>query len=281
MSNELVKYSEASTEELMALTGQSTGPRFSDFPRLTIQKDGVDEQERPVPVGSYCLSQGGVAVYGRPVRFRVFINGYQYSIYNADLKQTTNRSIIIKSFSDEAIDELGGIACGKLSFKKRQSLSKEQLEEQKKITCYRLLYGLVSFNGETATKEKHEIVDLPVKLRLRGDNFMDIQAVFDKLAKAKIPMLCVPLELDTIRRTNGNNKWYHLLAKPLNDASVSLGAKDWEYLQDFQNAIDQENSRIIEKHKESRKSVIVTGDETKVLEALANDLNDDISHIGA
>lgn len=272
MSQEVVKYQEITAEELMALTGQSTGPR-QDFPRLSIVSPSA-AAEQGLPAGQFAVSQGGISVFGKPVSFRPFINAYQYSVYDTEAKLTTNRSIIIKSFADEAIDEQGTVACGKLPFKKRQNLTEAQLAEQKKITCYRVLYGLVSFKGKAATGEVTEIDALPVKLRLRGDNFMDIQTPLDQLAKKKILMLSSNLTLDNELRKNGTNVWYHLTAKADFKNLVKITDADWEHLRAFQESIDNENKTIIEKHKQSAKHAAPVTDEAEVIKQLDAEFDD-------
>ena len=74
---------------------------------------------------------------------RPFISAMQYMHYDADKGEYINRSIIFKSWKEEAIDILGGTKCGKIPFKERASLTPEQLEHQRTIRCYKLVYGLL------------------------------------------------------------------------------------------------------------------------------------------
>jgi hypothetical protein len=268
--------SDVSNEQLLALTGQSSGPKFTDFPRLSMNRDGVDEQERQLPVGHFVVSQGGVAVYGKPVSFRPFINAYQYAIYNSDEKKYTNRSVIIKSFSEEALDEQGGIACGKIPAKKREGLTEKQLAEQKLIKCYRILYGLVTFDGVTADGDKVNVDNVAVKMRLSGDNFMPVQETLDKLSKAKIPMLTTNLNVTTERQVNGATKWYRAIFKAdLKSPQITLQDVDWDFLRSFQDSIERENGFIVEKYKAAKKFTVEAGSENEVIEALEKDLLDD------
>ena len=64
------------------------------------------------------------------------------------------RSVIFKNWKDDPIDTSGGSRCGKVPFKERDKLSKAQLEHQKNIKCYRLVFGTVSFDGTTADGNK-------------------------------------------------------------------------------------------------------------------------------
>lgn len=281
MSTEVAQYQEMTPDQLMALTGQATGKRSGGtFPRLTINKEGLDDQERQLPVGFYAVSQGGITVFGKPITFRPFINCYQYAVYDADSNTFLNHSILIKSFNEEAIDELGGVSCGKISKKKQEGLTKEQLDIQKKIKCYRIVYGTATFEGVTASNEKQSIVNLPVEWRLSGDNFMDIQEVFDSLAAKKILMLSCNMTLTTTRKKQGTNVWYHADTVPDTDKLVTLTKDDWELLKAFQADIDSKNKFIIDKHKAAHKGKTESNDAMKVVNELYKDLDDDISDIG-
>lgn len=271
MATEIVKYEELTPEELMAMTGQSTGKKFNDFPRLSINSDGEDDAGRAIPIGAYMVSQGGLAVFGKPITFRPFINAYQYAVYEPEKKNYTNRSVIFKNFSEEAPDELGGIACGKISKKNHDGLTAEQLDFQKKIKCYRYLYGVVTFNGVSADGQKHDLVELPVRARLSGSNFMPISEAIEFLEKKKVPMITANVELTTKREKFGTNSYYVMVAKADVKNVVDLTEKDWTLLKDFISSIDRENQTILEKYKAAKgvtsREVVQATDIAKELES--------------
>lgn len=281
MNNLPVNLQKLSKEELMQMTGQSNGPTFTDFPRLSINKDIGDEPDtHPLPVGSFVVGQNGIQVFSKTVSFRPFINAYQYAVYDDTENKYTNKSIIFKNFSDEALDEKGGVACGRVPPKKREGLSEEQLKVQKKIKCYRILFGTVTFSGTTAYGEKVEVTETPVKLRLSGSNFMPLGEVLEFLNKKKVPMITVPLTLSLKRDKQGTNVWYVIEGKVNLKNPVELVDRDWGFLQDFQEAINDENNRVLEKHKAiTRHTEDITG-EAEVISALDNELNDDVSDVG-
>lgn len=279
MSNQVTKYEELSPEQLLALTGQAqANTNYSDFPRVTINKLGEDEQERAIPVGAYMVSQDGKAVFGKPILFRPFLNAYQYAVYDAASNTYPNKSIIFKSFREEAVDELGGVACGKVSAKKREGLTPDQLAIQKAIKCYRTVYGLVTFTGTTADGQSVDITDLPVKFRLSGDNFMPIQDVLDELSKKKLSMLNYQIELSTKRKKNGTNVYYQMVPA-LKDTYVPIRKEDWGILASFQDAIDTENKAIIDKHHKARQATTQAEEDKGALIELGAELNDDISDV--
>ena len=106
--------------------------------------------------------------------------------YDADKGEYINRSIIFKSWKEEAIDILGGTKCGKIPFKDRSTLTPEQLEQQRTIRCYKLVYGLLSIkDGKTAQGEPHTVDNLPALYRVTGTAFTPVTSALDQLKKRK------------------------------------------------------------------------------------------------
>src|SRR4051812_19191689 len=95
-----------SDEEMMKHTGQGQASKPS-LPRMRINRDATDEQDNNLPVGTFAVSQGDQQVFAKTAIFRPFINVFQYSLYDPNLKKTVNRSILFKDWKEEAIDELG------------------------------------------------------------------------------------------------------------------------------------------------------------------------------
>ncbi len=278
---DLVKYEDLSSEQLLALTGQSQGQStFQDFPRVTINKLGEDDQGHTIPIGAYQVSYNGRTLFGKPVYFRPFLNAYQYAVYDAETNTYPNKSIIIKNFGEEAVDELGGVACGKLSAKKREGLTGEMLAKQKTIKCYRIMYGLLTCHKAVDVDGgEHAVENLPVKFRLSGDNFMPIQEILDALSKQKKSMLNYDVELLTKRKKNGTNVYYKMVPA-LKDTFKPISKDDWEVLQQFQSAIDTENKAVIEKHHKARQVKQDIETDAKAVLELDADLNDNIEDIG-
>ena len=74
--------------------------------------------------------------------------------YDADKGEHVNRSIIFKSWKEEAIDILAVQDVKVRSFKDRSTLTPEELERQR-TRCYKLVYGLPSFNNGKLRKVMH------------------------------------------------------------------------------------------------------------------------------
>ena len=173
--NNLVNIKKMSDEQIMQAIGQDDGSNMgTNIPRLAINRTPEDDDGNQLPVGHFYTydSKIGQNVFGKPITFRPFISAMQYMHYDADKGEYINRSIIFKSWKEEAIDILGGTRCGKIPFKERASLTPEELERHRTIRCYKLVYGLLSFmGGKTAQGNAHDVSDLPVLYRVTGQRF--------------------------------------------------------------------------------------------------------------
>ncbi len=189
MSDNNVIVKGMSNEQIMQAIGQDDGSTLgTNIPRLAINRSPEDDDGNQLPVGHYYTydSTSGQNVYSKPVTLRPFISAMQYMHYDAVQGEYINRSIIFKSWREEAIDILGGTKCGKIPFKERASLTPEKLEEQRTIRCYKLVYGLLSFDkGVNSQGESVTISNLPVLYRVTGTAFSPVSAALDQLNKRK------------------------------------------------------------------------------------------------
>jgi len=167
--------------------------------------------------------------------------------YDAEKGEYTNRSMIFKSWKEEAIDILGGTKCGKIPYKERSTLTPEQLEQQRTIRCYKLVYGLLSFkDGKTAQGEPHAVENLPVLYRVTGTAFTPVTSALDLLKKRKKLMFNCTFSLDTKRQKRGGNVFYVPEIGVNADANLQLSETDMDTLKVFQESIDSENAEVIE-----------------------------------
>mgnify|MGYP005750724221 FL=1 len=177
----------------------------------------------------------------------------QYMHYDAEKGEYVNRSIIFKSWKEEAIDILGGTKCGKIPFKERSSLTPEQLEHQRTIRCYKLVYGLLSFkDGKTAQGEPHAVENLPVLYRVTGTAFSPVTSALDQLKKRKKLMFNCTFSLDTKRQKKGGNVFYVPEIGVNADANLQLSEDDMETLKVFQESIDTENAEVVDAYNTAK-----------------------------
>ena len=248
--NNLTNIKQMSDEQIMQAIGQDDGSSTgTNIPRLAINRSPEDDDGNQLPVGHFYTydSNVGQNVFGKPVTLRPFISAMQYMHYDADKGEYVNRSIIFKSWREEAIDILGGTKCGKIPFKERSSLTPEQLEQQRTIRCYKLVYGLLSFTkGKTSQGHDHNIENIPVLYRVTGTAFSPVTSALDLLKKRKKLMFNCTFSLDTKRQKKGGNVFYVPEISVNADANLQLSDTDMETLKVFQESIDVENKEIID-----------------------------------
>ena len=254
--NNLTNINQMSDEQIMQAIGQDDGSSTgANIPRLAINRSPEDDDGNQLPVGHFYTydSNVGQNVFGKPVTLRPFISAMQYMHYDADKGEYVNRSIIFKSWREEAIDILGGTKCGKIPFKERSSLTPEQLERQRTIRCYKLVYGLLSFNkGKTSQGNDHSLENIPVLYRVTGTAFSPVTAALDLLKKRKKLMFNCTFSLDTKRQKKGGNVFYVPEISVNADANLQLSDTDMETLKVFQESIDVENKEVIDLYNSAK-----------------------------
>lgn len=245
-----------SNEQIMQAIGQDDGSSMGvNIPRLAINRSPEDDDGNQLPVGHFYTydSSTGQNVYSKPVTFRPFISAMQYMHYDAVKSEYVNRSIIFKSWREEAIDILGGTKCGKIPFKERASLTPEQLEEQRTIRCYKLVYGLLSFDkGVNSKGETTSIKDLPVLYRVTGTAFSPVSSALDLLNKRKKLMFNCTLSLNTKRQKKGGNVYYTPDIMVNSDANLQLSDDNMETIKLFQESIEIENKEVIDLYNSAK-----------------------------
>jgi len=254
--NNLVNIKGMSDEQIMQAIGQDDGSNLgNNIPRLAINRTPEDDDGNQLPVGHFYTydSSIGQNVFGKPVTLRPFISAMQYMHYDAEKGEYINRSIIFKSWKEEAIDILGGTKCGKIPFKERSTLTPEQLEQQRTIRCYKLVYGLLSFkDGKTAQGNQHSIENIPVLYRVTGTAFSPVSAALDQLKKRKKLMFNCTFSLDTKRQKKGGNVFYVPEITVNADANLQLSDTDMETLKVFQESIDTENAEVVDAYNSAK-----------------------------
>ena len=278
MSDNNVIVKGMSNEQIMQAIGQDDGSTLgTNIPRLAINRSPEDDDGNQLPVGHYYTydSTSGQNVYSKPVTLRPFISAMQYMHYDAVQGEYINRSIIFKSWREEAIDILGGTKCGKIPFKERASLTPEKLEEQRTIRCYKLVYGLLSFDkGVNSQGESVTISNLPVLYRVTGTAFSPVTSALDQLKKRKKLMFNCTFSLDSKRQKKGGNVFYIPEIGVNADANLQLSDDDVETLKVFQESIDTENAEVVDLYNsaKTKKPNGSDGVDAKVID----DLNDEL-----
>ena len=282
MSNELANIKTMSNEDIMKAIGQDDGTKRVGVPRLTINRNPEDDDGHQLPMGAYSVfnSEIGQVVYGKPVNFRPFLSTMQYMQYSPEKEEYVNRSIIFKNWREEAIDIQGGTRCGKIPQREweKLGLTNEELANQRTIKCYRLVFGLVSFDGHTADKTEVKVENYPVLCRVTGVQFNPVGNALQVISERKKLMFNCSLNLDSQKKKNGSNVYYVSSIKVDADANIKLSKDDELALSKFQTIINEENAEVLELYRNAQKGNLKSSDaiDAKIVEdvdpaqALAN-----------
>jgi len=253
--NELANINTMTDEQLMKAIGQDDGtPSGDGIPRLSINRNPEDDDGNQLPVGYFSVfdTSAGKVAFGKPITFRPFITGMQYMHYDTDKGEYVNRSVVFQSHKDEAIDMLGGVNCGKVPYAERNSLTPDQQVIQRTIRCYRLVYGLVTFDGVLANGKEHRVENLPALYRVSGTAFLPVSNAIKKLKDSGKVMLNCNLSIDTERQTRGGNTFYVPVLSDKTSTEIELSKDDTDTLAVFQQAVKKENDEVIAAYKNAR-----------------------------
>jgi hypothetical protein len=274
MSNELQAFEALSKEEIMKMTGQDDGSQISSgsLPRLTINRTSEDDDGNALRTGVYTIydSESEAKVYSlkdKAVHFRPFINAYQYMEYDAENNNYPCSSVVFKSWKDEPIDSNGGVRCGKVIGKDKQQLTQAEIDSQRNIKCYRLVYGLLSMEATTATGEATAIAEMPVLWRVTGMNFKPIGETLKSLKGRNSLMFNHVLNLTTKRKKSGSNVFY-VASIRVDDKETQFSKKDLEHMDMFNDIVNEENTRVSEKWKDANSNKKKDKASIKVVEAI-------------
>ena len=277
MVNDLKAFDSLSKEEIMKMTGQDDGSVISTgtIDRLTINRAAEDDDGNQLSAGVYSTYDSSIeskvySIKDKPVQFRPFINAYQYMEYDPDNNNYPCSSVIFKSWKDEPIDTNGGIRCGKVIGKDKEQLTQIQIDAQRNIKCYRLVYGLVSMDATTPTGEPVKVEAMPVLFRVTGSNFTPIGESLKSLKGRDSLMQNHLLNLTTIRKKAGSNVYY-VSQVNIDNKEVPFTAKDLEHMDMFNALIAEENTRVSTKWQNANSNKEQDAASAKVINELSDD----------
>ncbi len=244
-------------DDIAALTGAYV-PSSTYLPSLTVNKKVIKEGKKVlVDAGTYKITQSDVSVYAETVLFRPFINTFQYMQYDPDENKFLNKSIIIKNFREQAIDELGGLKCGHVSFKQRETLKNAGLPVPDRNTkCYRNIYGLLTMtDAVTETGEETSVTNLPILWRTSGDNYNAANNALKTIETHRHFIFQHNLFLGVPKEaTSGSNTYYVMEAKAVMTEELPFTDEDQATFKMFQESIDRENKYVAAKWRDAKKN---------------------------
>ena len=171
------------------------------FPRLTINSKARNAAGQKVPDGTVKVShpEHGI-IYADDAYLRILQQRFFYQKYdenatwqdkdgNDQKGRYVNRSIYVPNPYDEALDEQGGVNCGKFKVDDWDSLSEERKNEWRAAKRYRVIFALLTVKDAFAEgkKDKVSFEDLPVIFQISNkDTFRNFGQLTSQMIKDKI-----------------------------------------------------------------------------------------------
>ncbi len=247
--------------------------RGMQLPELKVMHDDEDENGVALPKGSFYLKGHGTEnVYSKEVNIRVMSHHFQYVDFDGEAKKVRNKTILATSFRSDFPDIRGTLRCGRPSSKVFKELGDAAKKKYETITCYRIIRGIVSYEGKTQSGEVVKIENVPFIVRLKGSNFMG----FDEEFASKLPSgrdlwdYWTTLSLE--RKKNGSVTYFVFHYAPQFNSPAVFDMPTVETIRAFSAMVGGENDRIMESH---RKALSKSYEEDTVYGTIVDDLSAD------
>lgn len=226
---------------------QDNGGDSNYLPRLKVNLDDEDGDGNELKRGTYYIAAKGTEpVYASKVTFRPLAQYFQWRRYDPELEKFTGRTLMVGHLSDEARDTDGTVKLGKPTSKQMQE-DPSMKERFKNITCFRMVYGLVSYDGVTATGDKIKIEDQLVIFDLKGSNF----SAFEDEVMKQVPngkyVYNIEVEITNTRKKNGSVVYFVHNYKVLPD-TLPLTPELLEHIKSVFSLVKEENATIEKLH---------------------------------
>lgn len=252
--------------------------RNPQLPQLKVNSDDEDADGNPLPRGQFVLKGKNPAIYAKEVKIRVMAHHFQYSDYDAESRKMRNSTILATTFRSDFPDMRGTLRCGRPGSKVFKELSDDQKKKYESITCFRIIRGIVSYTGTTASGETVVVENEPFIMRLKGSNFMG----FDEQFASKLPAgrdlwdYWVTLSLE--KKKNGSVTYFVLQYAPDFAAPAPFDMPTVETIRAFSAMVSQENERIMTSH---RKALTRTYEDEEVYDGVVDGLEGDFEEAAA
>ncbi len=240
-------------EELLEFLGQTKNSQ-NNLQRLKINRESLDDDEKEIPVGTYSLysSELGKLVYLNQIKFRPLLSGFQYRVWDVAENKFSNRSIIFKGWNEEALDEKGGVSCGKVKGALKKDLTKDEEVAQKKIKCARIVWGLVSGRAVDNEDNSIDINEEPCVFYAQGMNYQIMDTAINSFTRRGKKFIYHQFIMETKREKRGGNTFYIAQVK-LDPTELEFTPEHFDLMKKFQETIDFENTGILEEYEKACK----------------------------
>jgi len=280
MSNLPTNVQELDVNQLAALMSapskeSSKSPEETNdlFPLLRINHQDEDGDGNELKKGVFFVQGTDIpAVFAKEVNFRVLGDFMQYLHYDSDQQAVVNRTVITMTgdYNAEPIDETGKMRCGRPTGKEFHALPDAEKKKYTGITCFRYLYGIVSYTGTTATGEEMEVPPTPCLFRVKGASFLNFtKEVIDPCNSQGVPFTNVNSTLFTERKKNGGVTYFTSHFNPDLKDTVELSLEDGEVMKHIVTLTQGVNAEVRRKYDEAIRSTVADSKEAELVEIVA------------
>ena len=237
--------------EFMAMSGMDIDHMGRDIPTLRVNYDDEDEKKRPLRRGIWVLNHKDHGkVYSDSVDVVIYLNRYQYSHYDLELKKTVATSVFFKTFNDEIMDDAGGFKCGKMTRKEQLLLDPITLKAQKEIKLSRVIFLTVTMQGKTAEGVDVSVENYPALFYGRGTHYLPISNYVDNMHRNKMHGAFFQTRFTLDRKKNEGVSYWEVV--PVTVGPRELTGEDYEITKKFNLLVEHENEGIVEKFNKVR-----------------------------
>jgi len=278
----------ALAEKLGAASGETATVNMLE---LKINYEDEDDNGVRLNLGDiYVRESDKNHFYAKNVTFRPLSQMHQYSVYNAQEKKMSCKTRLIANFREEARDTNGTIRCGKPSSSEMRDLTEEQRAKYSGIKNQRQIRGLVSYTGKSSSGEEKTYENLPVLMRLNGQNNYQVDssnklsAPFEAQFLKQIPrgssMWNFSMDITTKRRKSAAGKAYYTY-EYTPDFGVQLPiTKDiYGSLQMIDQIIQDENAYVDSQYYKALKGDMYEAEASEVLDRMHDSLDADYEDV--
>ena len=231
-------------DELADMLGAADAPQSVKIPTLKINSQGEDKDGNQIPLGAFFLNIDEERVYAKDgVVLHALSNHVQYMHW--DDGRLVNKSRLIINKRDEARDQLGGTMCGMPTYEQSIQMTPEQRKEYEGRDRYRVIRGLVSYTGKTASGEERTIENEPVILSLKRKNYGPFYHDVIKRIPSDTKFFNYRLALTADKQTTDKGaKYYIMRFSPDLQNKVTLDQKLYDSMNAVAGMVKAENERI-------------------------------------
>ena len=279
--SEVALYNGMNENELLAAMGMQ--PQQSDeqestgnlLPILKVNYQEEDDEGNELKKGAFALTLPTGTVYGKDVRVRVYADYMQYLNYDPVQEAVVNKTIIHR-VGDEAIDEQGGVRCGKPTSKDLREMDEETQQKWRSVTCFRYLYSTVTIADATlADGTKAEVKDVPCLFRMKTGSFMAFNSVLEATKSQRLKFTQVESVVKTVRKKRGSVNYFVIEIHPDMSNIREITGEDFAFMSKILETVNGENKRIIAKHNNALRAKQTDADDEKVVAEVEDYLDAD------